>query len=143
MPPLAMPPLEHSRPGEGLLGLRNPTATHAGDTQGRIAERILRFEFADPPGMSHSVLVTIQPGAPGRQSRMGQGILGMVGNDSLEQRHGIRQLAGILEFFSRFVPLFASRHPNLLVASCFPSARLPRFTTRIGQATTGLGLSPT
>lgn len=90
-------PLQHSRAGQGVLSLGNPATTHAGDAQGRVAEGVIRLEFADASGVTDGVVVPLEPGAPGRKRRMGEGKIGSIGHQGLQGRDGSGEIASVLQ----------------------------------------------
>jgi hypothetical protein len=82
-------------------------------------------------------IVAAQFAVEDAQSGMGQGIVGLVGNEALQLADGLLQFALLLQFDRLVIPLFDSRHSTLA----------PRFVETAvkpqsnGRGTEGKGLS--
>jgi len=72
---------------------------------GGVTEGVSRLEFDYPAGMPHRVLMPLQPSAPRGQSGVGQGEVGFLGDECLQEADRAHQVAGILEFFGIGIPL--------------------------------------
>ncbi len=103
-------PLHHSCAGHGIFGLGDLTGSHVGDAQRRKAERIVRLQLGRPQGVLDSILMLAESRIDHRKCRVGEGIVGVSGEQFFEFRGGFVQLPRVLQFVGLVVRLLGSSH---------------------------------
>ena len=96
---------------QGILGLGDQAGPHAGDRQGRVAEGISGLQLAGAAGMPNRLFMPLEPGAPGPQSRMGQGKLRLLGHKGFSAATAPARSPDILDVFRFGVAILPSSSP--------------------------------